>query len=170
MNVQSTAQSDLISKMIYWDMLRLYFRVKGLWDAGSDRFFEEQDEMPNSVATGFWELIQQMIERSEMIHDAIAEMGDDGQHFMVGLAGKLNSDAIANELYNRRMAWRGVWGEFEAMVPTFAKDIAHIRFMMLDVQYFSSRVAVALFFCVGFSLLAIPTMTTFFRIIVGLMW
>lgn len=54
---------------------------------------------------------------------------------------------------------------FRALAPEFAKDIGFVLYSALDRQTFPLRIMIGLFYLIGFILVAVPTVTTFVRVV-----
>lgn len=68
---------------------------------------------------------------------------------------------------NRRIHWPFTL-PFRDTAPKFAKDIAFVLHMTMDYQRFYSRILISLLYFLGFMLLLVPTIRTFFLLSINL--
>jgi hypothetical protein len=155
----------------------------------------KSSEYPHDLESDFYNLISEMFQDTErsdvdpLSNDAVdsntnsqlaeyesasaeGDKDDGSMHdFYSSLysgSGYPNIEEIA------RLVWSSpkvVWAftqPFRSLSPKYAKDIAFVKYKGLNYQNFKTRILIMLFYTIGFILLSIPTIITFWRLLKGI--
>jgi hypothetical protein len=150
-NDTPSASASTIAKDNFRTVLSLRFSGSETI-ADNDRY--SRIDYPDTLKGEFHELMQLLYENVEL-EDA------DGVPEVMNGAGYLDFTSLARMIWNHVRATWPITMPFYDIVPTFAQDVAYLKYRSLDYTRFRIRIAVALTYVVGFALLLKPTLQVF---------
>jgi len=158
-------KSPVIAKSNFEYVLNRYFQ---LHNEEGDPSPGARMEYPFELEVSFENLIREMFDAMPP-DDLIATEDDQKTGFEYS---EFYTGTGYPNIYNiARMVWRNpkvIWAftqPFRGLAIQFSRDVAFVHYSSLDYSKSFARLSVAAMYAVGFALLAIPTVTTFVRLL-----
>ena len=127
-------------------------------DTEPEKLAEEESTVPGKHSPKYFE-------QKERQDSARIMVGGDLEHHYISAVGYPNIDAMLFDLWsNPKVIWAFTMPFFDHSLK-FVKDIAFVKFSILDNKRPLTRLLVAVFYTLGFLIIFIPTAETFLRLL-----
>ena len=160
----ATSDTPTLAKASFRAVLEIHFKSRH--DLERPDFHMPNPEYPDDLEGDFHNLMEELYSKYTEEEDP-SEAGSDFPEVMLP-TGYLDFTDLARMLYeNQRVVWP-ITLPFFALVPDFARDISFVKFRSLEYTRYAVRCYIALFYSIGFVLISLPTLRTFFVLFLGL--
>lgn len=156
----TSLETPVLAKANFQEVLDLHHRqVDGELSSNNPNY-------PDELKSDFHSLMQEFY--TNVDHDVVG--GDENFPEVMNGAGYFDFTEFARMLWmNPRVVWAFSLPVFE-LAPKLAKDVAFVRFQVLDYTRYQVRSVISVLYLLGFALLIFPTIRVFALLSYGLIF